>query len=337
MSAHIQLVIPDLFMPQDLAGEAYAGLRLPALEKLLARARSEALAADTIEDWLCADFGIRDRAIAPITLRADGAEPGAHFWMRADPVSLLLQRDQLILQSGLDIGRDEAGQLCASLNAHFDGSGMRFFAPHPQRWYLQLESAPDMHACALSGVIGRNVHQHLPEGKDALHWHGVLNEVQMLLYEHPVNQAREATAKSPVNSIWLWGGGRSAGQVTGRYRRIIGDNDLTAAFAGVADIVFQSPDLFALQKIDAGEQVLITIEGLHRRIQNADFQGWRDSLLELEQSIATPLLQAMQTGKVASVTLDILQAGAARRFVVKRSDLWKVWCRPASLARYALV
>ena len=75
MSAHIQLVIPDLFMPQDLAAEAYAGLRLPALEKLLARAQPEALDADTIEDWMCADFEIKDSAIAPITLRADGAEP----------------------------------------------------------------------------------------------------------------------------------------------------------------------------------------------------------------------------------------------------------------------
>ncbi len=337
MSSRVHLVISDLFMPQELAKEAYAGLRLPALEKLLARAQPEPLAVDGIEEWMCADFGIKDMAIAPITLRADGAEPGAHFWLRADPVSLLMRRDQLMLQSGLDLGMHEAGQLCASLNAHFEASGMRFLALHPQRWYLQLDAVPEMQTCSPSMVIGRDVHQYLPQGKDALHWHGVLNEIQMLLYEHRVNQAREANAKLPVNSIWFWGGGRSAGQLTGKYRRIIGDSDLSAAFAATAEIAFLAPDLDALRELEPDGQVLITIENLHRRIQNGDFQGWRDSLLELEQNIATPLLQAMQTGKIARITLDILQAGVARRFIVNSNDLWKLWRIPASLAKYALV
>jgi hypothetical protein len=336
MSCHIHVVIPDLFMPQALAGEAYAGLRLPALEKLLARAQPSALVPDKLEDWLCSDFGIKGQAIAPVLLRADGVDPGAGYWLRADPVCLHLRRDQMILQAGLDLGMEEAGQLCSSLNAHFDGTGMHFLAPHPQRWYVRLDSAPDMQTTPLAAVTGRDVHPHLPGGKDALHWHGVLNEVQMLLYGHQVNQAREAAAKWPANSIWLWGGGFAPGRLPGKYGRMIGDGDLAPAFASVAGIVYQSLDPVTLREIVPDEQVLIVVEGLNRAIQMEDFQGWRERLQALELNLAAPLLQALQAGKASGVTLDVMQPGAATRFTVTRPDIWKLWRFPASLGKYAL-
>ncbi len=337
MNSHIHVVVPGLLLPRDLAAEAYAGLHLPALEKLLARAQTEPMEHDTFEASMCSNFAIKGMAIAPVTLRADGLEPGSSFWLRADPVCLQLRRDQLILQSGPDIGMDEAGQLCASLNVHFADTGMQFFAPHPQRWYLRLDSAPSLQTRSLSTVAGADVHQYLPAGTDALHWHGVLNEIQMLFFEHKVNQAREAEAKLPVNSIWLWGGGQDAGKLATRYRRVLGDGDLAAAFAEVAGIPYRPFQQDELAEIEPDEQVLIAIESLHRAMQTGDFQVWRGVLQDLEQNIAVPLLQAMQTGRISRITLDILQQGAARRFVINRQDLWKVWRIPAGLANYALV
>ncbi|MGA8148577.1 MAG: hypothetical protein WB870_13555 [Gallionellaceae bacterium] len=337
MSSHMHVVIPNLFLPQGLAAECYAGLRLPALEKLLARAQPEPLLQDTLEAWMCSVFGIRDGAIAPVTLRADGLEPGSNYWLRADPVCLHLRRDQLVLQSGLDPGMDEAEQLCSSLNRHFAGTGMHFVAPHPQRWYLQLDSEPDLITQPISRVAGKDVHKYLPDGKDALHWHGVLNEIQMLLFEHEVNLAREDAGKLPVNSVWLWGGGHWSGQLTGSYRRMMGDSDLAAAFAGASGIPYEPFHQDVLRETGKAEQVLIAIESLHRAMQRGDIHAWRNLLLNLEQNIAAPLLQALQTGKVGTVTLDILQEGAAQRFVINRRDLWKFWRLPASLDKYALV
>lgn len=337
MSSPVHVVIPNLFLPQDLAAEGYAGLRLPALEKLLARSQPEPLRQDTLEAWMCSVFGTEDMAIAPVTLRADGLEPGSNYWLRADPVYLHLGRDQLVLQAGLELAMDEAEQLCSSLNRHFAGTGMLFLAPQPQRWYLQLDSDPELTTQPLSRVAGKDVHKYLPGGKDALHWHGVLNEIQMLLFEHQVNLAREDAGQLPVNSIWLWGGGQSSGQLAGRYRRVMGDSDLAAAFAYAASIPYGPFHQDAVREIEEGEQVLIAVESLHRATQSGDIHAWRDLLLNLELNIAAPLLQALQTGKVGRVTLDILQEGAAQRFVINRKDLWKLWRLPASLDNYALV
>jgi hypothetical protein len=148
-----------------------------------------------------------DLPIAPISAAYDGLPAG--FWMRADPVHLRLQRDQMLL-SQTALSADEAVQFCSALNEYFAGQGMTFYAPHPQRWYVRLQCLPDMQTTPLSEVIGGNVRGALPRGNDGQHWHQLFNEMQMLLYSHALNEAREARGELPVNSLWLWGGGATA-------------------------------------------------------------------------------------------------------------------------------
>ena len=38
-------------------------------------------------------------------------------------------------------------------------------------------------------------------------WRKLLNEAQILLHAHPINQARESRGQPRVNSLWPWGGG----------------------------------------------------------------------------------------------------------------------------------
>jgi hypothetical protein len=55
-----------------------------------------------------------------------------------------------------------------------------------------------------------------------------LNEVQMFLHGHPVNEAREACGKPVVNSLWLWGGGRQPAAQPATYSSVWSDNPLAA-------------------------------------------------------------------------------------------------------------
>jgi hypothetical protein len=116
---HIHVVIPDLFLPKSLAKDVCAGLGLPVLEKLLARSDAQPLPAQSLEAWLCGAFAIPYPAIAPVTLLADGLKPAADYWLRADPVHLHLNRDQMILQTNVSPSKEEAQQLCAHLNQYF--------------------------------------------------------------------------------------------------------------------------------------------------------------------------------------------------------------------------
>ncbi len=332
----MHIVIPDLFLPHELAGEPCSGLKLPALETVLARSRQEPLAQRALETWLCDAFGVTGSAIAPVTLLADGIEPGESYWLRADPVHVLIRQGEMVLQAGVPLSTDEANGLCASLNAHFYGEGLRFYTPHPQRWYVQLESEPAIQTHLLSQAAGRDVRPLLPQGEEALRWHAVLNEIQMLFHDHVVNQAREARGELPINSVWLWGGGCMEKALMRPYAKVCSDSHLAEAFARAAGIPFESlPDDVVNTRQDNGGETLLVWEGLQKTIVCGDLQAWCGELQQFEQCCAVPLLGALRAGQVTKIILDV-PGEAPCRFTLDRNAAWKFWRRPKSLFQPAL-
>jgi hypothetical protein len=169
---HLHLLIPNLFPPQEIAAEVCAGLQLPALEKILARGSASTSPAQTLEDWLCVAFGAQ--SVAPVRAAADGVEVGAAYWLCADPVNLQLQRAQMLVLPDVMQSQEDAAALCARLNEHFAGMGFHFVAPHPQRWYVQLEAEPQMVTSPLQQVAWCDAMFHQPQGTDALRWQRIV-------------------------------------------------------------------------------------------------------------------------------------------------------------------
>lgn len=325
----IHVVVPDIFLPQLLANDVCAGMQLPVLEKILARSKMSPLPMHSLEAWLCEAFNVPEAAIAPVTLLADGLPPEDGYWMRADPVHLRLERDQMILQTNVAPSKEEARQLCEYLNAHFADAGMRFFAPHPQRWYLRLADNPQIDTHSIYQVEGRNSRFYLPKGATALQWHGVLNEIQMLLYGHPVNQTIEQRKALPINSVWLWGGGRKAA-LKQPFDLVYGDSELAKLFALAADI--PCSDTWAEAK-----NALYVWDGASVALRRGDFHAWRESVASFEKKCLLPLLSCLRAGKLDSATIDVLQENNSQRFELTHAMLWKVWKRTHSLAGYSVV
>lgn len=344
---NVHLVICDLFLLKDFAAEVCADLHLPALEKILARAssagknhsagsgRTETMA---LEEVLCGLFDVSCQSgapIAPLSAAFDGLEEGC--WLRADPVHLRLQRDQLVLLPDVKVGTDEAGLLCAALNEHFAGQGMEFFAPHPQRWYVRVGRLPEIETVPLSQAAGRNVRDLLPRGREAAHWHRVFNEIQMLLFDHPVNEAREARGELPINSLWLWGGGCGANVLPQKnYEHVGSDEELAGMFAVAAEISFEEwPQQWHAEE-ERGAQLLVWT-GLRSALRRGDLDAWRSALQKFETGYAQPLWQALRAGKIARLQLDILGGEYDRHLLLTRTDTWVFWRRARPLAEYAMV
>jgi len=302
------------------------GLRQPALGKILARSQPEILSAAFLEDWLCEAFSVADSAIAPVSLRADGIEPGAAYWLRADPVYLHIGHDQMTVQPLAAVSPEDASRLCESLNLHFAAEGLQFMAPNPQRWYLRLEREPAITTHSLSEVAGRDIRDYRPEGADALHWDSLLNEIQMMLFQHPVNQVREERGELMVNSLWLWGGGYAPEKLHQPCSRMFTDSTLAGAFAAVANVRHADLPDHAVQYISDREgKILVIWEGMQLALQHGDLGGWCDSLQRLEQYCMSPLFQALRSGLLEKITLDVVQKDTSRRFVLTRRAAWKFW------------
>src|SRR3989442_5444543 len=209
---HCELYIPDFFPPEGVPRAD----SLAAAETLIAKGRRRRRSLVPPEAWLFGRFGVprqRDWPVAPYTLLADGGAPGPHCWMRADPVHLQVGRDSLVLadSAAFEVSRAESEALVETLNRHF-GQTMLFYPMRPARWYVRLEKAPDMQTTPAAAARGAAIDEKLPSGSDAMRFHALMNEAQMLLHEHPVNAGRAARGGPALtgcscSSIWFWGGG----------------------------------------------------------------------------------------------------------------------------------
>lgn len=374
---NVHLVITDLFLPHEFAAEVCAGLHLPALQKILARGASTGSARTSdprlsLEDALCGLFGAG--AVAPVSAAFDGLDEG--HWLRADPVHVRLQREQVVLLP-VAVSVEESVQFCASLNEHFAGQGMAFFAPHPARWYVRLNESPDITTVPLSQAAGRNIHGNLPTGAESRRWHQLFNEIQMLLFAHPLNEAREARGEAPVNSVWFWGNAQSEALPPGAYASASSDEVLVEMLATSAGIPFAQwqpawrDSLMNPLAIPLSNQLgfaglgcfwpnshktvakrpvislsgggllaegpqLLVWTGLRAALQQGDLAAWRSALQQFETGYAQPLWQALRKGQIAQLQVDISGGDSQRQVRLRRGDAWAFWRRTKSLADYSV-
>jgi hypothetical protein len=146
---------------------------------------------------------------AALSWQQAGNEAGSAYWLYATPVHLVLQRDSFSLAepAPLPLEKDEIDALTSAFNKHFGLDEAQFFWQE-NRWFLRLENNPNIQTTPLEIAINKDVRAYLPKGEGATQWASFTNEIQMLLFEHPVNQAREEKRLPVINSIWCYGLGQ---------------------------------------------------------------------------------------------------------------------------------
>ena len=327
----IHFVLPGLLWPAAAARNFARDLPLPALSALLGHARFELGPGRTPDLWLAEHFGLAARAPLAALRRlgeaALPAPPPGTNWLCADPAHLHFAREHLLLSdaAGLALTADEAGALVASLDETFADLG-RFEAGAPERWYLRLATPTDTRFSPLSDVINRPVAHFLPEGKDAALWARTMNEAQIVLHNHPVNQARAAAGRPTANSLWLWGAGDGLPALTPPAPHILARSPVARGLALAAGV---EPGIPALP--EGGEDSLIVLEDLLIPALHLDLERWRETLLALEAGWFAPLLAALKARRITGLRISAPGDRATLDIVVGAGQLWKFWHKPRNL------
>jgi len=303
----------------------------PEPDLLLARGEAIEVAGRGLSAALLARFGAV--ASAPYALVAepgDGELDHERFWMHADPVHLRPDRDQLrLFDAGhLGISRAEADALLAELNVHFAADGLRLVAPAASRWYLTAETPPRLDTTPLEQVSGRSVDGYLPAGPDSRRWQGLMNELQMLLFQSPVNRAREQQGRPAVNAVWTWGGGRWQELGHDGLPDVVlsRDQPLAEGLALTAGARTERLPPTAPSCVDG--TILAVFDQLLDAALDGDETVWAAAAGALDDWLS-PALKALRSGALHELILD---ACDGRAWQLGRAHLLRFWRRPRSVA-----
>ena len=313
MTTSVTLFVPGLFL-QLSARETPDCPSLPTLERLLARADRSRVGGHGKDDCLLQLFGIDSRSPPPaaaLSWLADhgpATDPAAaqHGWLRADPVHLHPDRDRLLLfdASQLRITTAETQALAETLSNFLAEDGITLHTPQTQRWYLQMPRTPALQTSPLEQVSGRDILPYMPTGEDGGRWRQRLNEVQMLLFQHPVNERREQRGQPTINSLWFWGNGQLPPAPTARYSQVFSDDPITRGLASLSQTPLANKhDLVeAVNTLPEGD-LLLQYADIHSAQTLGDPAAWQGALVRLQTNLLAPLLSGLAGGRLDSLTL----------------------------------
>lgn len=329
-----------LLVPGLLPLARVAVPRLRSLEALLARAEQSQRAAG-VERQLFECFQVdtnahADLPIAAVTRVLDLGVIDKGWWLRADPVHLIPDRDRLILAGPdqLALRPDEAEQLAAEVAESYRADGWVLKAPRPDRWYLRPPTAPSITTTPLLEVEGHDIGPCLPKGPDGKAWHTVLNEIQILLHSSKVNEVRERSGLLPVNSLWFWGGGSLPRLPSQHWEHVWADEPVALSLARLAEVPSASPpaSLTDCLAACAGGEQLVVLDAARTPARDGDASAWAASMEHYERDWFAPLLTSLKTGRVSSATL-IDETGVRFSLTPSQARRWWRWRRPVTAYR----
>ncbi|MGP1683651.1 MAG: phosphoglycerate mutase, partial [Giesbergeria sp.] len=183
-------------LPADLQDEESFS---PPHERALGRALGlgDANGRIPLAAWHAARSGLADaapvgEAWAFLTL--------CHWQVRTDHVTLSNPDD-------LPLTEDESRTLLAAMAPWFAQDGITLHYEQPGRWLASGAPLANVATASLDRVVQRDVRAWLSDAPAAAPLRRLHSEMQMLLYTHALNDAREARGQAPVNAFWLHGAG----------------------------------------------------------------------------------------------------------------------------------
>lgn len=216
----MHLLIPFASSPTDAGRHALGLLDLPNLAALLARltptVRDEAdeyslsppheRAIARALGWSGGDGHL---PFAAWELQREGVDTADLAWGRLTPLHWQVGREHLtvIPPSELQLAEAESRVLFDAAHVLFEEDGWLMRWQAPGRWYVAHETLTELPTASLDRVVGRNPDAWMPDHPQARWIKRLQNEMQMLWYNHPANDAREARGAFTINSVWLSGCG----------------------------------------------------------------------------------------------------------------------------------
>ncbi len=293
-----QLIVAYAATPDPACQASLQGLRLPHLQRLLARLSPAPQPLAVLNEAQTQLSLPHERAWAQALGLPDqhghipwgawqaqqqgllDATNSSSAWAVLVPCYWQVGTDHITVHdpAQLQLTQQDAQALLEIVSPWLAEDGLHLQTDTPTRWLMQGPLLADLPMPSLERVQGQDVRQWMQHQAQNPHisasqrramqvWQRLHSELQMLLYTHPFNDARQARGLPPVNAFWLHGAGC----------------------------------LPQAAPVDAAQ--VQCIQTLQAPAQSGDWQTWASAWQALDAGPLAQWLDHIQTGGAARLTL----------------------------------
>lgn len=221
-NAGMHLLIPSAAPAGPQCQQKISQLRLPKLAALLralsptARVQGDPENLSPLHERVLAlSMGLPDTdglipwAALDATRLGLTRQSGPRGWAWITPCHWKVQSDRVEMDDPgqLALTGDESVALRHAMQGYFQEDGITLHPLSAGTWLAQGGVFENLPTASLERVRGASVDAWMPRQAQAKPLRRLQNEMQMLLYTHPVNDTRAAHGLTPVSSFWVSGTG----------------------------------------------------------------------------------------------------------------------------------
>ncbi len=268
-----------------------------------------------------------------------------NIWLCADPVHIQILHDQLVLvdEKYLDLTEAESEEIVIALNDFLKNDGIQVHMTSPSHFYFELESDDLLKDCIttpLHHVVGRHIEHFLPQGEKAQYWRKLFNEIQMFLHTLPLNEAREAAGKLPINGLWFWGNALHSSfspSIVTQRSTVFCRNPFLLGLKKLAphlDIQLLPSALDTTILSSINEEIFIVLDDLIPFLHYQDIESYRDTILALDQHYFSPTWNLFKNQQIQNIKMIFPSMTRTVTYSLSSLNLYKFWRRTKTLTQF---
>jgi hypothetical protein len=173
-----------------------------------------------------------DSGLAALRMWGQTGERPSAWIAAADLVYLEPRLDHLCLhaQARVDVPTSDLRSLFDHLQRSLEDGSDFGFARIGSCGYVRANDPMATASLPAYVVDQQKPDEFMPSGDDAASYRNLISEIEMALHDHEVNLQRQAKGQSPINSLWLWGGGVAPQQQTRPHPPLFSDDPLLKGY-----------------------------------------------------------------------------------------------------------
>ena len=195
----IAYAAPDSVALREAMTRAPDTLYLPNLQKLLSRmacVSKSSTSPEGVSAFLMPHESAPQILGAKPSLGKEAIMTPCHWQVGMNEVTLLEPQE-------LALNEQESKQLLSAIQPYFAEDGLQVVYESPLVWRVTGDLLDGLPLASIDRVVGQNIKPWMPEHQRAKTLQRLQSEMQMLLYQHPVNDERSLKGRWTVNSFWL--------------------------------------------------------------------------------------------------------------------------------------